>query len=414
MHVIKVVKVNYEIIIPCPRRFTGCDDLKIHEYQAKELFRKYSIPVPEGKVAETPEEAKNIAQSIHGRIIVKAQIHAGGRGKGGGIKLADDALQAEQVAGEIIGMNLVTHQTGPEGKLVKKVLVEKASDIDREIYMGIVLDRETSQVALISSSEGGVEIEKVAAESPEKIFKIWVDPTVGLMPYQARQICFKLDLNDQAFKDGVKCISNLFNLFVGEDATLAEINPLIVTKDGQVLALDAKVNLDDDADFRHREHPELRDFDEEDPLEVEAHSHNLNYIKLSGQVGCMVNGAGLAMATMDLIKLCGGEPANFLDVGGAASAEAVEKAFRILMSDEDVQCVLINIFGGIVRCDRVATGVVEAMKNIGEIDVPVVVRLEGTNAKEGIEILENSGLDFHTVTGFDTAAQKAVELLGGA
>ena len=387
--------------------------MKIHEYQAKELFRKYSIPVPEGAVAATPEEAEGIAQGIDGRLIVKAQIHAGGRGKGGGIKLADDAAQAGRVAGEIIGMNLVTHQTGPEGKLVKKVLVEKASDIDREIYMGLVLDRETSQIALISSSEGGVEIEKVAAESPEKIYKIWVDPTVGLMPYQARQICFKLGLEDQAFKDGTKCIMNLYKLFIGEDATLAEINPLIVTKDGQVMALDAKVNLDDDAMFRHKEHPELRDLDEEDPLEVKAHEHNLNYIKLDGQVGCMVNGAGLAMATMDLIKLCGGEPANFLDVGGTASAEAVENAFSILMSDKDVKCVLINIFGGIVRCDRVATGVCEGIKNLGEINVPVVVRLEGTNAAEGMQILKDSGLDFHIVTGFHEAANKAVELSGG-
>lgn len=388
--------------------------MKIHEYQAKEIFRKYSIPVPEGSVVETPEEAKEIAGSIGGRVIVKAQIHAGGRGKGGGIKLADNAEEAGKAAGEVIGMNLVTHQTGPEGKRVNKALVEKASEIEREIYMGLVLDRENSQVALISSSEGGVEIEKVAAEAPEKIYKIWVDPTVGLMPYQARQICFKLGLKDQAFKDGTKCIMNLYKLFLGEDATLAEINPLIVTKDGQILALDAKLNLDDDAGFRHKDHPELRDITEEDPLEVEAHRHNLNYIKLSGSVGCMVNGAGLAMATMDLIKLSGGEPANFLDVGGTASAEAVEKAFRILMSDKDVKCVLINIFGGIVRCDRVATGVVEAIRNIGEIDVPIVVRLEGTNAKEGIEIINNSGLDFHTVTGFDTAAQKAVELLGGA
>jgi succinyl-CoA synthetase beta subunit len=387
--------------------------LKIHEYQAKELFRKYSIPVPEGSVAETPEEAKGIAQGIDGRVIVKAQIHAGGRGKGGGIKLAGDVAQVEQVASEIIGMNLVTHQTGPEGKLVKKVLVEKASDIDREIYMGLVLDRETSQVALISSSEGGVEIEKVAAETPEKIYKIWVDPTVGLMPYQARQICFKLSLTDQAFKDGVKCIMNLYKLFIGEDATLAEINPLIVTKGGQVMALDAKVNLDDDAAFRHKEHPELRDLNEEDPLEVKAHEHNLNYIKLDGQVGCMVNGAGLAMATMDLIKLCGGEPANFLDVGGTASAEAVENAFSILMSDEDVKCVLINIFGGIVRCDRVATGVCEGIKNLGDLSVPVVVRLEGTNATEGMQILKDSGLDFHIVTGFHEAANKAVELSGG-
>ncbi len=285
--------------------------------------------------------------------------------------------------------------------------------VDSKIYLAMVLDRETCQIAVISSSEGGVEIEKVASESPEKIHKIWVDPVVGLMPFQARQICFKLGLKDQAFKDGVKCITNLYKLYVGEDATLAEINPMIVTKDGRVLAIDAKVNLDDDAVFRQKGHPDLRDLNEEEPLEIEAHKNNLSYIKLSGSVGCMVNGAGLAMATMDLIKLCGGEPANFLDVGGAASAEAVEKAFRILVSDKDVKCVLINIFGGIVRCDRVASGVVEAIRNIGDIGVPVVVRLEGTNAKEGIEILNNSGLDFHTATGFHEAAQRAVELLGG-
>jgi succinyl-CoA synthetase beta subunit len=409
-----VVNVNYEIIIPCPLRVDGCDDLKIHEYQAKELFKSYGIPVPEGGVVQTTEEAKRIVETIGTPVVVKAQIHAGGRGKGGGIKLANDAESATNAAEEIIGMKLVTHQTGPEGRTVHTVLVEKASDIEREIYLGAVIDRERSEVVIISSSEGGMEIETVAAKSPEKIYKTWADPTVGLMPYQARQICFKLGLEGQAFKDGVKCITNLYRMFTSEDATLAEINPFIVTKDGAILAIDAKVNLDDDATFRHKEHPELRDLNEEDPLEVEASKHNLSYIKLSGSVGCMVNGAGLAMATMDLIKLCGGEPANFLDVGGAASAEAVEEAFRILISDKDVKCVLINIFGGIVRCDRVATGVVEAIKNIGEINVPVVVRLEGTNAKEGIEILNSSGLDFHTVTGFHEAAQKAVEQLGGA
>ncbi len=387
--------------------------MKIHEYQAKELFRKYDIPVPDGGVARTVEEARAIAEPMGGPVVVKAQIHAGGRGKGGGIKLAADPGAVEKAAGEIIGMRLVTHQTGPEGKVVQTILVERASEIEREIYLAMVLDRETTQIAVISSSEGGVEIEKVAAESPEKIHKIWVDPIVGLMPFQARQICFKLGLKDQAFKDGVKCITNLYKLYIGEDATLAEINPMIVTKDGRVLAIDAKVNLDDDAVFRQKEHPDLRDLNEEEPLEIEAHKNNLNYIKLSGSVGCMVNGAGLAMATMDLIKLCGGEPANFLDVGGTASAEAVEKAFRILVSDEDVKCVLINIFGGIVRCDRVASGVVEAMRNIGDVGVPVVVRLEGTNAKEGIAILNDSGLDFHTATGFHEAAQKAVELLGG-
>jgi len=387
--------------------------MKIHEYQAKEVFRNYGIPVPEGDVASTPEEARRIADTVGGRVVIKAQVHAGGRGKGGGIKLANDPDEAEKVAGEIIGMKLVTHQTGADGRPVRKVLVEKASEIAREIYLAMVVDRETSRVAIISSSEGGMEIEVVAANAPEKIHRTWVDPAVGIMPYQARQICFRLGLKGQAFREGTKCISDLYELFMGEDASLAEINPLVVTGDGGICAIDAKINFDDNAAFRHGEHQQYRDLDEEEPLETEASKYNLNYIKLSGSVGCMVNGAGLAMATMDLIKLCGGEPANFLDVGGAASAEGVENAFRILMSDRDVKCVLINIFGGIVRCDKVASGVLEAIKNIGGIDVPIVVRLEGTNAAEGIEILENSGLDFHTVTGFHQAAQEAARLAEG-
>ena len=388
--------------------------MKIHEFQAKELFRKYDIPVPGGRATSSAEETRHIAESIPGPYVVKAQIHAGGRGKGGGIKLASDPSQAELAAKQILGMNLVTHQTGPEGKIVKKVLVESASDIAREIYLGAVIDRELSQVVIISSTEGGMEIEAVAVKTPEKIHKTWIDPAVGLMPFQARSICFGLGLTGQAHKDGVTCIQNLYRMFVSEDLTLAEINPLVVTKDGKILALDAKVNLDNDAFFRHKGHAELRDLNEEDPLEVEASKHNLNYIKLSGSVGCMVNGAGLAMATMDLIKLSGGSPANFLDVGGTASSEAVEKAFRILMMDKSVKCVLINIFGGIVRCDRVATGVVEAIRNIGNVTVPIVARLEGTNAKEGIEILQNSGLEFHTISGFKEAAEKAVQLAGGA
>jgi succinyl-CoA synthetase beta subunit len=387
--------------------------LKIHEFQAKELFRKYAIPVPEGRAASTPEEARQVAESVPGPYVVKAQIHAGGRGKGGGIKMAADPSQAEAAAKQILGMNLVTHQTGPEGKTVKRILVETASDIAREIYLGIVVDRETAQVVIISSTEGGMEIEAVAAKSPEKIHKTWVDPAVGLMPFQARGICYKLGLEGQAHKDGVNCILNLYRLFVSEDLTLAEINPFVVTKDGKVLALDAKVNLDNDAFFRHKGHAELRDLNEEDPLETEAFRHSLNYIKLSGSVGCMVNGAGLAMATMDLIKLSGGEPANFLDVGGTASSEAVENAFRILMQDRNVKSVFINIFGGIVRCDRVATGVVDAIRNIGNVEVPIVARLEGTNAAEGIEILKASGLEFHTISDFKDAARKAVLLAGG-
>jgi len=387
--------------------------VKIHEYQAKEIFRTYGIPVPEGRIATTAAEARAIAEEIGGRVIVKAQIHAGGRGKGGGVKLADGPEEAEALAEKILGMTLVTHQTGPNGKVVGKVLIERASDIASEMYIAFVLDRETSQLVIIASSEGGVEIEKVAAETPERIFKTWIDPSVGLMPYQARQVCFALGLSGQAFKDGVKTITNLYRLYEGEDATLAEINPFIVTAEGNAMAIDAKVNLDDDALYRQQEHADLRDLTEEEPLETEAKKYGLNYIKLNGSVGCMVNGAGLAMATMDLIKLCGSAPANFLDVGGGASAEGVENAFRILMSDGDVKCVLINIFGGIVRCDRVAQGVVEAIKNIGHVDVPIVVRLEGTNAAEGQAILKESGLDFHTVVGFHAAAQKAADLAGG-
>jgi succinyl-CoA synthetase beta subunit len=388
--------------------------VKIHEYQAKELFKKYSIPVPEGGLAITPEEARQIAESIGTRVIVKAQVHAGGRGKGGGIKLAADATEAQAVASQIIGMKLITKQTGAAGKDVNKVLVEKASNIDRELYLGMVIDREKSRVTIIASSEGGMEIEVVAAQTPEKIYKAWVDPTVGLMPYQARGLCFKLGLSGDAYKQAAKFIMNLYKLFTSEDASLAEINPLIVTKEGGVLAIDGKINFDDNAAYRHKEHVELRDITEEEPLETEASKNNLSYVKLDGSVGCMVNGAGLAMATMDIIKLCGGEPANFLDVGGTASAEGVEKAFRILIGDKNVRCVLINIFGGIVRCDRVAKGVIEAIKNIGDVSVPIVVRLEGTNAKEGLELINNSGMSFHTVTGFHAAAQKAVELIGVA
>ncbi|MEW5937408.1 MAG: ADP-forming succinate--CoA ligase subunit beta [Candidatus Thermoplasmatota archaeon] len=388
--------------------------MKIHEHQAKGLLRKYGIPVPDGEVARTPEEARRIAERLGGRVVIKAQVHAGGRGKGGGIKSASGPEEAENAARQILGMRLVTHQTGAEGKVVRAVLVERASEPAGELYLGAVVDRERAQVVLIASTEGGVEIESVASRAPEKIIKTWVRPGLGLMPYQARQLCFKMGLQGQAFKDGTAIVSGLYNLFTGEDATLAEINPLTVTKDGRLLALDAKINIDDDAVFRHEAHAALRDLNEEDPLEVEASKHNLKYIKLTGSVGCMVNGAGLAMATMDLIKLCGAEPANFLDVGGTASAQGVENAFRILMSDKDVRCVLINIFGGIVRCDRVAEGVVEALKQIGTINLPVVVRLEGTNAKEGMEILKGSGLNFHVAESFHEAAAAAARLAGGA
>jgi len=390
--------------------------MKIHEYQAKELFRKYNIPVPEGGVCFTVEEARAKAEEIGGKVVVKAQIHAGGRGKGGGVKLADDAADAEAKANEILGMTLVTHQTGPKGKEVQKLLVEAASDIEKEFYLAMVMDREKESIAIIASTEGGMEIEKVAAENPDAIAKTWIDPSVGLMPYQAREVAFKLGFSGDAFKQATKLITGLYNAFIGEDASLAEVNPLILTKDGNVMAIDAKFNIDDNAIFRHKYIMEYRDLNEEEPLEIEASKFDLNYIKLDGNVGCMVNGAGLAMATMDIIQLCGGMPANFLDVGGAASAEGVENAFKILLADEDVKAVLVNIFGGIVRCDRVATGVVEAFKNLGDVKVPVVIRLDGTNATEGLKILEDSGMDFRVATTFHEAAQKAADAAkeGGA
>ena len=386
--------------------------MKIHEYQAKELFRNYGIPVPDGGVAATTDEAAAIAERIGGRVMVKAQIHAGGRGKGGGVKPAVDRDEAATAARSILGMNLVTHQTGPGGKTVHRVLVERASNIASEFYLAMVVDRERHRNCIISSREGGMEIEVVAARTPERIQKTWVDPAVGLMPFQAREIGFGLGLSGDTFKQFVALVTGLHDLFVKEDASLAEINPLIVTAEGDVLALDGKVNFDDNASFRHPDHTDLRDLTEEDPLEIEASRHSLNYIKLNGKVGCMVNGAGLAMATMDIIKLCGGEPANFLDVGGSASAGGVENAFRIILSDPDVTCVFVNIFGGMVRCDRVAAGMLEAAGNIGEIRVPVVVRLEGTNAREGLDMLKDSGLAFHTAAGFHEAAAMAARLAG--
>jgi len=387
--------------------------MKIHEYQAKGLLKRYGFPVPNGEVADTPREVREIAERIGKKVIVKAQVHAGGRGKGGGIKLADDPAAAESVASDILGMTLVTHQTGAKGKKVSKVLVEEASNIDNELYLGMVVDRERESIVIMASTEGGMEIEKVAAETPEKIIKEWVDPGTGLMPYQARRICFGLGLKGDSFKQGVKAVSNLVKLFGEMDASLAEINPLVVTAEGDILAVDAKINFDDNALYRHKDVVEFRDLAEEEPLETQASEFDLNYIKLDGNVGCMVNGAGLAMATMDIIKLNGGEPANFLDVGGAASVEGVERAFRILMSDPNVKAVLVNIFGGIVRCDRVASGMVEAIKNIGDVSVPIVVRLEGTNAEEGMTILKESGLDFQTAKGFQEAASLVVKTLEG-
>ncbi len=385
--------------------------MKIHEYQAKEILKKFGVAVPKGRVAFTPEEAVEVAKEIGGDAwVIKAQIHAGGRGKAGGIKLAKSYDEVYQHAKNMLGSKLVTYQTGPEGKIVKKVLVEQALRIQKELYVGITLDRSTSRNVVMVSSEGGVEIEQVAAESPEKILKEYVDPKVGFMPYQARKLAFGLGLEGEAFKNAVKFLMALYKAYDEADASLAEINPLVLTTDGEVLALDAKINFDDNALFRHPEILELRDIDEEDPLEVEASKYNLNYIRLNGNVGCMVNGAGLAMATMDLIKLAGGEPANFLDVGGGAKTETVEQGFRIILSDPNVKAILINIFGGIVRCDRVAMGVVEAAKKVG-VNVPVVVRLEGTNAEEGAKILSESGLNFIVANGFKDAAEKVVKVL---
>ena len=385
--------------------------MKIHEYQGKDILRKFNVPVPDGKVAFTAQEARKIAEELGGgTVIVKAQIHAGGRGKGGGVKLAKNPNEAEEIASKILGMKLVTHQTGPEGKIVKRILVEQGLAIARELYAGIVLDRAKSQLVFMVSTEGGVEIEKVAAETPEKILKEWIDPAVGFMPFQARKLAFGLGLTGDQFKNGVQFLIALYNAYIAVDASLAEINPLVVTNDGRVLALDAKINIDDNALYRHKDLVELRDFDEEAPLEVEASKYDLNYIKLDGNVGCMVNGAGLAMATMDLIKLAGGNPANFLDVGGGASAETVENGFKIILGDPNVKAVLINIFGGIVRCDRVATGVVGAAKKIG-VNVPMIVRLAGTNAEEAAKILNQSGLKFLVANSFQEAAQRVVEAL---
>lgn len=384
--------------------------MKIHEYQAKEILRSFGVPVPESKIAFSVKEAEEAAAEIGLPVVVKAQIHAGGRGKGGGVKFAPTAQDVSQYANDILGMTLVTHQTGPEGKLVKKVLIEAASNIDRELYAGIVLDRATSMVTFMVSTEGGMEIEKVAEETPEKIVKIGVDPAVGLRPFQARQMAFALNMTGDAFKNAVKFFMALYKAYMGTDASLFEINPLVVTKEGDVLALDAKANFDDNALYRHKDITSLRDLDEEEPLEIEAGRSGLNYIKLEGNIGCMVNGAGLAMGTMDIIKLTGGEPANFLDVGGGASAETVEKGFRIILSDKNVKAVLINIFGGIVRCDRVAKGVIEAINNI-DTEVPIVVRLQGTNAEEGKKLLEESGMNIIAATELRDAAEKVVSTL---
>ena len=381
--------------------------MKIHEYQAKEILKSFGVPVPNGGVARTPEEAEAIAKDLGGAVVVKAQIHAGGRGKGGGIKLAADPAEAKVAASEIIGMQLVTPQTGSEGQRVKSVWVENATDIDRELYLGIVLDRAQSRLVVMASRAGGMDIEEVAATTPEKILKEVVHPGVGLQPFQARRLALGLGLEGDQLKQGVGFIIALYKAYTETDCSLAEINPLVVSKSGEVLALDAKMNFDDSAMYRHSDIQTLRDIDEEDPLEVEASKYDLNYIKLDGEVGCMVNGAGLAMATMDIVKYAGSSPANFLDVGGGTNVERVKNAMRILTSDKAVKAVLINIFGGIVRCDRVAEGVVAALEDI-EINVPLVVRLQGTNAEEGAQILENSGLEFTVARKLQEAAEGVV------
>lgn len=385
--------------------------MKVHEYQGKEVLKRFNVEVPKGKVAFSVDEAVKAAQELGGNVwVVKAQIHAGGRGKGGGVKVARSIEEVYQLAGQILGMTLVTHQTGPEGKVVKRLLIEQGINIARELYVGVTLDRASSRNVVMASTEGGVEIEKVAAETPEKILKEFVDRTQGFQQYQARKLAFGLGLSGDAFKNGVKFLMALYKAYDEMDCTLAEINPLVVTAEGNVLALDAKMNFDDNALYRHPDLDPLRDLDEEDPLEVEASKSNLNYIKLDGNVGCMVNGAGLAMGTMDIIKLAGGEPANFLDVGGGASAETVEAGFKIILADHHVRAVLINIFGGIVRCDRVATGVVEAAKKV-HVNIPVVVRLAGTNAELAGEILKNSGLNFLVATSLRDAAKKVTQAI---
>ncbi|MEJ7861756.1 MAG: ADP-forming succinate--CoA ligase subunit beta [Pyrinomonadaceae bacterium] len=382
--------------------------MKIHEYQGKELLKQYGVPVPRSIVAKTPEEAEQAAKDLGTDIVVvKAQIHAGGRGKGGGVKLAKSPEEARSIAESMIGMNLVTHQTGPEGREVKTLLIEEGLPIDKEFYLAITLDRVTGRDVFMASTAGGMDIEEVAANEPEKILKEEIDPSVGLRPFQARNLAFGLGIPADLINQAAKFMMTLYEAYTKMDATILEINPFLLTKDNRLITLDAKVNFDDNAMFRHKEYADLRDLNEEEPLEIEASKYDLNYIKLDGDIGCMVNGAGLAMATMDIIKLAGGEPANFLDVGGGASQERVEQAFKILLADESVKAVLINIFGGIVRCDMVANGVVEAAKNLG-VSIPIVARLEGTNVEEGRRVLRDSGINIITAEGMRDAAEKVV------
>ncbi|RPH85661.1 MAG: ADP-forming succinate--CoA ligase subunit beta [Candidatus Rokuibacteriota bacterium] len=383
--------------------------MKVHEHQAKVLLREFGVPVPDGDVAETPARARDIAQRLGGRVVVKAQVHAGGRGKAGGIKVADDAGGAEAAAKQILGMRLKTPQTPPEGILVRSVWVEQASAIEGELYLSMTLDRARSTHVVMASESGGMDIEAVAERTPEKIIREWAHPALGLADFQTRRLAFGLGLAGAAFKQGVTLIRQLFRLYLAKDCSLAEINPLVLTKDGRVLALDAKLNFDDNALYRHPDVVALRDIHEEDPLDVEASKYGLNYIKLDGNVACMVNGAGLAMATMDIVKLSGGEPANFLDVGGGASPEQIENAFRILSSDPAVKAIFINVFGGILRVDRLAQGVISAVRTLG-VTLPVVLRAEGTNVEQGKQMLADSGLPLVMAEDMGAGARKAVEL----
>src|SRR2546425_1808962 len=385
--------------------------MKIHEYQAKQILARYNVRIPRGEVAKTKEEARDIARRIGGTVVVKAQIHAGGRGKGGGVKLAKSPDEAERLARDMIGMTLVTHQTGPEGRVVSRVLVEEGLQMQRELYLSLVPQRAAGQPVMMASAAGGMDIEEVAAKTPEKIVRVHIEPGVGIVPLEARQLGFGMGLDGAQVNKFVKLATALYEAFVATDASLLEINPLVVTQAGDLLALDAKMNFDDNALYRHTDIRDLRDLGEEDPLEIEASKFALNYIHLDGNIGCMVNGAGLAMATMDIIKLAGGEPANFLDVGGGANAEEIRNAFKILMSDRNVRAVLINIFGGILRCDVLAQGVIAAVKELG-VPVPIVIRMEGTNVDEGKRLLKESRMNFTTADSMDEAAKKVVQLAG--
>jgi succinyl-CoA synthetase beta subunit len=386
--------------------------MNIHEYQAKAVLSRYGVAVPKGKVADTPAQAEVIAEEFGTPVVIKAQIHAGGRGKGGGVKLARTSAEARKYAHEIIGMTLVTPQTGPGGRKVRRVLVEQAGKIRKELYLGIIVDRAASQVVVMASTEGGMDIETVAANTPEKILKEWVNPAVGLVPFQARKLAFGLGIPKELTGKAVKLMTGLYNAFVETDCSLVEINPLVLTEDGDIVALDAKMNFESNGLYRHQDIQALRDFDEEDPTETEASNHDLSYIRLDGNIGCMVNGAGLAMATMDMIKSCGGNPANFLDVGGGAGVEQVTNAFRLILSDDKVKAILVNIFGGIMRCDIIAEGVVTAAKNLG-LSVPLVVRLEGTNVEKGKEILAASKLNIIPAADMGDAARKVVLAAAG-